>query len=804
MGLQQGLKDIRIIDFSNRIAGSYASKMFADAGADVIKIEPSSGDPLRKYSASGASFKEDSAFFKYLNTGKRSVVGAINQEHVLELIKSADLVIEAFAPNSEELEQFQALNLEKQFPQLVVLSISPYGRTGPYANYAATEFTLQADSGSLSTRGLRAQPPVMAGGKITEYIGGTYAAVAALAATRYAQQSGYGEVIDFSLAEVMSIAGTAFADLMSSLWGRPEIPGKLRNVEVPSIEPTKDGWVGFATMSFQQFSDFLVMIGRPDLQEQKDLHQAMGRSKRMDEWNEIVHAWTKQHTTAEIIELAALMRIPVAPVNNGKTVVEHEQLKERKVFVKNPGGNFLQPRPPYLINNETPFPFQAAPSLGEHNESIEPRTPPVAETHTARTLPLKGVRILDATAWWAGPSATQMLAHLGAEVIHLEAIQRPDGSRMMGGMYAHEEKWWEFSSMFLSVNINKQGITLNLNDPQGLELCKKLIAECDVFVENYSPRVMEGFGLDWKTVHAINPRISMVRMPAFGLSGPWQNHVGFAQTMEQMTGMAWLTGHVNDQPRIQRGPCDPMAGMNSAFAILVALAEREVTGQGALIECPMVEGALNAAAEQAIEYSAYGNLLARNGNRSPDAAPQGLYACAEHPTPENRKRPEQWLALSIETDAQWQQLKQLLGNPDWAQQSDYGSLTGRQQHADTIDEQLQKFFSSRALDTVLEQCRATGIPVAPVTQSTKTYAHPQFAARGFFEELEHPVVGKHLFVSNPMHFASVDHWLNKPAPIVGEDNHKVLKNLLNLSDTELQSLEKAQVIGDRLIGLDTD
>jgi crotonobetainyl-CoA:carnitine CoA-transferase CaiB-like acyl-CoA transferase len=840
----QGLNNIRVIDFSTRIAGHYASKMLVDAGAEVIKIEPPQGDALRSWSASGVDLHgKDSAFFRYLNTGKKSVIGSPSDPHVLELIASADLVIETYAddvlnPEAKQLATLQQLKVCEKFPGLVMLSISSYGRTGPCAHKAATEFTLQAESGSLSTRGRRDQPPVMAGGKITEYVGGTFAAVAALAAVLRAQNTlsqdksshntRTGEYIDFSLLEVFNIAGTSYADMMSSLWGRPEIPGVMRNVEVPSIEPTKDGWVGFATNSFQQYSDFLVMIGRPDLLEQKDLANAPGRSKRMKEWNEIVHAWTREHTTAEIIEIAALLRIPVAPVNNGKTVLEHEQLVARKVFVENPPRTpdektFLQPRPPYLIGGNTLFPFKPAPQLGEH-QSLNPALKlaghqPLALSREASTsgsqraemqpvtaqrlatnpeLPLKGIRVLDATAWWAGPSATQMLAHLGAEVIHLEAIQRPDGSRMMGGMYAHQKDWHEYSAMFLSVNTNKLGMTLNLDEPKGTEIAKQLIAQCDVFVENYSPRVIEKFGLDWQTVHAINPKCIMVRMPAFGLDGPWKNHVGFAQTMEQISGMAWLTGHVDDQPRIQRGPCDPMAGMNSAFATLVALNERETSGKGCLIECPMVEGALNAAAEQIVEYSAYGNILKRMGNRSPDAAPQGLYACANH----DRKN-EQWLALSIETDAQWRALKQQLGKPDWANDPALNTLAGRRQQHDKIDRELQSYLADKPFEQILMQWEKAGIPVAPVTSSVKTWNHPQLMARHFFEPITHSVVGQHLHVGAPFSFATRrrQSWLHLPAPTIGQHNREILSKLLGLTDSQIVELEQQEIIGTQIKGL---
>ena len=274
------------------------------------------------------------------------------------------------------------------------------------------------------------------------------------------------------------------------------------------------------------------------------------------------------------------------------------------------------------------------------------------EADGAAPLPLSGLRILDLTAWWAGPAATNMLASLGAEVIHVESIQRPDGMRMAGGMFISQPQWWERSAIYLGANTNKRGLTLDLSSPAGREVVLRLIQECDAVVENFTPRVMGNFGLDWDTLHATNPRLILVRMPAFGLSGPWRDNTGFAQTMEQMTGLAWVTGYPDDQPLIQRGPSDPNAGMHAAFALLVALAEREVTGEGQHVEVTMIEAALNAAAEQAVEWGAYGRLLEREGNRAPSAAPQNLYAC---------RGDEAWLTLSVRTDEQWEGLRAASG-----------------------------------------------------------------------------------------------------------------------------------------------
>ena len=545
-----------------------------------------------------------------------------------------------------------------------VCSVTPYGRTGPWAGRPATDFIIQAESGSIAFRGRRDQPPVAAGGRLAEWVTGAYAAVAALAAAP-------GEHVDVSELETMTLAGSLFLDLMWSLIGI-EATGPARSLEVPSVEPTLDGWVGFNTNTRQQFDDFLVLIERPDLLGDPDWVSVAARAARLDEWNAIVQPWTSRHTTADIVERAAALRIPVAPVMSGRGVVDIDHFVARGVFVEDATGTFRQPRSPYALDGVRADTTRPAPDLGatpppfwnlELAVGDESQVPEPSST----ALPLAGVRVIDATAWWAGPEAGRLLALLGADVLHLEATRQPDGMRMAGGLFVDQPRWWERSAIALSANTGKRGITLDLTTDDGRDLLDRLLADADVLLENFSPRVAERFALTPERLHALNPRLVLCRMPAFGLDGPWRDRVGFAQTMEQVTGMAWITGQVDDQPRIPRGPCDPLAGAHAAFAVLVALRERKRTGTGAFIESTMVEAALNIAAEQVIEWTANGVELQRRGNRAPGFSPQGLYPCAGE---------EQWLAVSVATDEQWAALVAVTG------------LTADRDDDDEVDAQL--------------------------------------------------------------------------------------------------------------------
>jgi len=787
----------KVLDCSADIAGGYCAKLLGDAGAEVTHLEPPGGDPLRRWSMSDGrpAPGEDGVVFRYLHHGQRSML-APQDPADYDAALAATAGDYAVVICADDGDHRRPAALARRHPDVVVVAITAYGLSGPYAERPASELTVQAESGGLDVRGRPPNPPLQAAGRIVEWVAGAYAAFGALATLR----GGSGALIDLSRCEVANLTATNFFSIAHVLRGSPPLESlpPARNFETPSIEPTADGYVGFNTNTRPQLDAFLLLIEHPELIEGGEWGLAGARSGRWQEWNDLVHEWTSRHTTAEIVERAALLRIPVAPVGNGKTVTEIDHLVQRGVFVDDPTGTFRMPRRPWMIDGEQPPPPKPAPALGEHGAlsvpgagKAEADPGPASGAGRGPVQPLAGLRVLDLTAWWAGPSATGLMASLGAEVLHVESTARLDGMRMAGGMFADRPQWWELSCFFLQANLNKRGITLALDHPAGRDLALRLVGWADLVVENFTPRVTEGFGLGWDVIHATNPRAVLVRMPAFGLDGPWRDRPGFAQTMEQLTGLAWITGFTGDQPRIQRGPCDPNGGVHAAIAALVGLARRDATGQGCMVESPMIESALAVAAEPVMEWTAYGNIVARDGNRSPWAAPQGVYQGAGR---------ERWLAVAVDTDAQWVALAQTLGRPDLAEDPALAERAGRRAAHDELDKVLAAWAGERDPAEAAGQLLAAGVPAAAVADVRSSHDHPQFVARRYYEPVDHPVAGP-LPVQTLPFSTGAPRWVRRPAPTVGQHNEEVLGEWLGCSPEELAALEAAGVIGTWPLGV---
>ena len=374
-----------------------------------------------------------------------------------------------------ELPEFAPARLRALAPGAVVVAITPWGLDGPWRGRPWTDATLQALSGALMTRGDRDRPPVIQGGSICEWATGAMAAVGLLAARWEAVRTGAGDLVDVSMLEAAMLTLTMYTATWASIAGAPMRAN--RQINLPAIHQTKDGYVGFMVVTGQQWLDFCVLVAQPEWLEDESLGRFDVRSRRRSELVTAIDAWAAQRTTAEVLELADALRVPASEVTNGATVTSYEHFVKRNAFVSNPRSGFTQPDVPYTLSGGAERrPAGPPPLLGEHTASIRARDLPPRATKgdsqrdTPEALPFAGLRVADFTMNWAGPIGSHVLAMYGADVIHVESIQRPDGIRFQSVRPMTEDHWWEWAPLYQGPNTNKRDLTLNLSSPRGREL----------------------------------------------------------------------------------------------------------------------------------------------------------------------------------------------------------------------------------------------------------------------------------------------------------------------------------------------
>jgi crotonobetainyl-CoA:carnitine CoA-transferase CaiB-like acyl-CoA transferase len=739
------LAGLHVVEIATEISGPYAAKLLVDLGADVVKIEPPTGDPLRHWGPfpDGVPDPQRCGLFEYLNAGKRCA----DLADARELIAHAHLLVENFAPGTLEGWGFDVDSLTKLNPNLVLLRISHFGQSGPWRHRQATSLTLQAASGWISARDPD-RPPVQVGARIAEYVAGAYGALGALTALRLAGRR--GEVRQVDVSELESLLSTLpYPMLMAQRMRSLGLPTNARGAPMLGVVRAADGWVGINCLTGQHWLDVCAMLGLPEFADQQ-IAIMMGGPERAAFYARAEPLLAEQ-TVGEIVELSQALRIPAAPVNDGATVLDCPQYAKRGFFVGGgaPGWSFQRPGLAFRFTKS---------AVAQPDPVQRPR---------ADELPFAGLKVLDLSTFWAGAYLTCYLGAFGADIVKIESIQRPDGFRYSGAFPFEGDDWYERSGLWQATNLNKRDLTLDLTSRRGLEIARRLAAQADVVVENFSPRVVENFGLDYDSLVALKPDVIVVRMPGFGLHGPWRDYVGWALNFEQTAGMSAVTGYADGPPCNPQGPADPVVGVHAGVALLAALEHRRRTGEGQLIEVAQIEVAACVTAEPVIEYSMNGVVRPREGNRRRGYL-QGVYPTADD---------DSWVALSVPDD---------------------GSLDH-----DVFDELVAVWTRTQKPAAIVESLRGQGIPVEPVITGEQMYdpdfIGAQLDARGYYEEFEHPITGSHRYPGWPFRITpGPDRHHRSATPTLGQHNGEVLRGL-GLSDDEVAALRDERVIGERVL-----
>jgi crotonobetainyl-CoA:carnitine CoA-transferase CaiB-like acyl-CoA transferase len=833
-GTRGALAPYRVIDLTTD-RGWMCGRVLTDLGADVVKVEPSGGDPGRQRGrfAGDTADPEANLTWWFQNRGKRSVVIDLDtdtgRDQLLGLVAGADVVVESFDPGTLEVRDLGPDELLARHPGLVVTSISAFGRTGPLAGHRASDLVLAGMAGMLWLTGDPDRPPVRISVPQLWRHAGVEAAVHTLVALHHAATSGHGQHVDVSaqLAGVRTLMNaTAFPLLEGFNLRRMGGYATYSHARFRTVTPCSGGHVtvlpiggriGGAMMT-HLFAWADREVGVPDRLRDADFTEidfaALSSTPEgaafFADVNDTIERLFARHTKDELYAAALEHGLLLAPVNTVADLRADEQLAARGYWEKVDHGDrgpVTYPGPWARLTATPLVETGAAPRIGQHTAEVlaEPARPPAAAAVTAAPpttatgpttasgpdephVPLTGLKVWDMSWVGVGPMTARYLADYGATVVRLDSSKRPDVLRLTPP-FKDGEPGINRSHFYADFNCSKLGVGLDLDDERGREVARRLVAWADVLVESFTPKTMRSWGLHYEALKEINPSLVMLSTCMQGQTGPRANYRGFGNLMASLAGYYAITGWPDRGPVMVYGAyTDFICQRFCATVLLAALDHRRRTGQGQHIDVAQFEAALQFLGPELLDHDVNGRAALRMGNRDLDMAPHGVYPCR----PE-AGQDEAWVTVAVEDDDSWRALVDTMGRPAWADREDLATSAGRLAAADELDDHLAAWSRERTAAEVVATLQPA-VAAGPVHDQSALYDDPQIAHRGYFQTLEHTVIGPVPYNGLQAILSRTPGRLSKAAPCVGEDSWTVLTEILGMDPDEVAALIAEDIV----------
>ena len=762
-------------------------------------IEPEGGSPLRRMHpfATGASGNRHSLLWEYVAANKRSIrQSSLDSATFAHLLDRADVLItdldrKGMAEIGATLDR-----IHREHPRLCIVSITPFGLTGPYCGYQGSELVIQALSGYLGLNGAMGAPPLRAPGHIVGYAVGVNAFVGALAAYIKRERTGWGDLVEVSgietLASMLPFLGVQYTGADKVREGGTEAGVRLL--------PCADGWISLMVVNPELKHGLGEILEIPADAWPADLYEGE-YAERVEQAVGFLSEYTRRKSTDVIFYALAERGVVCGKLLTPRTLLDEEQLKARSFFrpMTHPElGQLSYPGPPALPSNVDQVAPRPAPGLDEYRDPAslgwEPRAsqsvPPSSDTRVE--LPLAGVRVIDLTQAWIGPFATLLLADLGGEVIKIESHKRPDVWRLASPPIAIPNvkvRRVNRSYYFNSVNHNKRDLALDLRSDEGRKLFLRLVEGADIVAENYTPRVMERFGLDYKVLRAVRPELVMMSASGFGKTGPWSDYKSNGSAIETLAGWDALHCYRSGEPVLMGFyQADAISGLQMAAVTLLCLIRRNNTGEGSAIDGAMLDACAGYIGELILQAQLESEV-GPCGNRDPDMAPNGVFPCAGH---------DRWIAISVRDDAAWRALLTVEGRPPELEAEIFARVAGRLAHQDRLEASLSAWTARCDADALTASLQAAGVAAGVVRTLAEALDDPHLQARDWFKPMTHPNLGTHRYNGFLWRFADCALNPGLPPPRLGEHSEVLLKELLFLDDQEIEALKEKGVTGSVL------
>ncbi|MBV8771759.1 MAG: CoA transferase [Deltaproteobacteria bacterium] len=800
------LSGIRVVEGGQGVSAAFATKLMALLGAQILKVEPSQGDVVRRR---GPFFQdkfdaEESGLFLYLNADKQSVTldleTADGRTHFDRLLDGADVLVHNILPVERTALRMASSTICADHPNLVVTAISPFGETGPRALYRAYDINVVHAGGVASVAPLCSSspelPPLKLFGQQSEFQAGVHAAFATLAAIFHRVKNGGGQAVEVSaqecLAAMLELSFVAFTygGVQTSRLGR-------RLLGPWGMFDCRDGRILMCCVEEHQWLRLIALMGHPEWVHEELFKDRFARGRNWDALSLLIGDWTKDWTVKDLFHTAQQHRIPVAPVNRIIDVYADDHLREREFLapLPLPDGRRSVPVPAFPFKSSTMrWRFERpAPHLNEHNslrDKLERRHGDSArvghEVGGRDVGPLSGVRVLDFTWVWQGPFCTLQLAHLGAEILRVESIRRLDINRAIPP-FAEKQEGRNRAGSFNQWNQGKRSIRLNLEMPEAVAIAKSLVTHCDLVVENFAPGVMARIGLGYEMLRELKPDIIMVSLSGYGQTGPYSRFVSYGGLLGAQSGLFSVSGYEPGQPcetGITYG--DPNSGAFGTYATIAALIHRARTGEGQHIDVSLWETLEMVLPEAWLEFAMNGREPQARGNRDPWMVPHNCY--------KSRGDAEQWVSIAVGSEREWRALCEVIGQPALACDPRFSTAVLRKQHEDELDAIITQWTSDRDRWEVTEMLQRAGVAAMPTLSNRDLALDPHLRQRAFLVELDHPEVGRRAHTGIPWTMSGTPCKVHNPAPVFGADTDRVLMELLGYSGARIEMLRHAGVL----------
>lgn len=804
----QGLEGVKVLELGHMVSAAYATKLMADLGADVIKVEERDGDLARSRGPfpSGTVDREQSGLFLYLNTNKRGVTLDCQQDRdtLLQLVAWADILVHNYPPTQMATlgvayDAFRRIN-----PRLVMCSLTPFGLTGPHQHYKAYEITVAHGGGWawLSPGGVDRLdlPPLKAAGHQADFQAGVAASTVTLAAYYNALQSGEGEHIDFSSQAYIA----SFVDVSAPNYTyQGQIASRLgKRVLYPwGIFPCQDGLIFLIVGEEDQWQRLISLMGNPEWSTWEIFQGFTNRSENQDVLRTYLEEWIKGWKAEDLFRMGQEQRICFAPVFTMAQLAQQEQLHARQFFVDvtHPrAGALTHLGPPYQVHEPWWKIRRPAPLLGEHNEEVRNETRgqrlemsslPLQASNfkpPASRRPLDGVRVADFSWVWAGPFCAMHLAHLGAEVIKLESNVHLDLARRLAYYPKDMEPGVNRCALFNQWGQGKKSILLNLTTEKGIAIAKELISKSDVVLQNFATGVMDKLGLGYEALKKIKPNIIMASISGYGQTGPQRKYMAYGPAIPPLTGLSSLTGYEGGPPQeVGMAYGDPTSGIHAAVAICAALAARQRTGQGQHFDVSLWQTVAALVPEGWMDYAMNRTQPARQGNHDLWMSPHNCFRCAGE---------DEWVTIACGTEEEWRALCHAIGQSQLTMDARFGSASARKSHEEALDRILTAWTTTREKWEVTRILQASGVAAFPSMSGKDLVEDPHLNARDFFVRLSHPEVGVRTHMGMPWLLTHGPNGVRTPAPLLGQDTDQVLLDVLGYSTQDVARLKDERVL----------